>query len=128
MRVAWWRRLLLSLGAQIIGWAAGMAFYWTCLMLVQGSATDLEAALFWTAVFGFVGWLLVLVPLVLLVRPERALFSFPVFPLVGAAVAVVTFIGLVGWWTGGWREPLWLGHAASFGLGTGGSYSLLSRR
>jgi len=120
-------RITRSLLATILGWLAGLVYYLAITPLVSGfgRVTDLEAIAYWTAVFSGLAWLLLVLPLVLLMPASSRLFAPRRAWLVGAVGGLAAFLGLVGWWTGFWREPLYLGYALIVGSVTGMSYSLL---
>ena len=122
-------RLGRSLLAICLGWLAGLVYYLAVTPFVSGfgRATDLEAITFWTAVFTALGWLLLVAPLVLLVRPSSRIFSARWAWLVGAVGGLAAFLGLVGWWTGFWREPVYVGYSVVIGAVSGLSYTWLAK-
>ena len=123
------RRFILSFLAVLIGWAAGFIYFVVYMTFFSswGRPTDVEAIMFWTAIFIFIAWILVVLPFVLLISDSSRFFSVPVAALIGAVAGLVTFLLLVGWWTGLWSEGLYLGYALVVGGSTGLTYSILFR-
>jgi CHASE2 domain-containing sensor protein len=67
-------------------------------LAVTGNVHDVDAVAAWTLLFTLAGWGLVGVPIVWFVDPRHQVFQAWWGPLVGAAVAFLTFLALVGWW------------------------------
>lgn len=53
---------LASLLAMIVGWAAPLGGLAVCQMVADGRTTDVWPMAFWTGLFAFAGWLLVVLP------------------------------------------------------------------
>ena len=125
-------KFALSFLAVLIGWATGFIYFviYMTLFTSWGRPTDVEAILFWTAIFISIAWILVVLPFVFLVPDSSRFFSLPRATFLGAVAGLVTFLLLVGWWTGFWTERLYLGYALVVGGATGLAYSsfLLFRR
>jgi hypothetical protein len=100
----------------------------------SGSASGSLSFLAMTAIFSLAGWLLIFLPLVLFLNPGSRLFHPAVFPWVGAAGAVLVFLGWLTWVNGPRGiVPAFItfaafaGYAAVVGLLAGLIYSLLQR-
>lgn len=122
-------KLLASLFAIVLGWAAGFSFY-VCYMTYFspfGRPTDQEAILFWTGIFTFFGWIIFFVPLVLKVDEKSSIFDTWIFSLFGGVYALLVFDLLVGWWTGFWRSKLFCFYALVVGVVAGLVYSVVTR-
>jgi hypothetical protein len=96
-----------------------------------GSASGSRSFLAMTTLFSLAGWLLIFLPLVLFLNPGSRLFHPAVFPWVGAAGAVLVFLGWLTWVNGprGIVPALitfagFAGYAAVVGLLAGLMYSL----
>ena len=92
-----------------------------------GRPTDVEAILFWTAIFILIAWILFVLPFVFLVPDTSRFFSLPAATFIGAIAGLAAFLLLVGWWTGFWTEGLYLGYALVVGAATGFTYASLLR-
>lgn len=119
------RKLILSFLAILIGWATGFIYFvvYMTFFTSWGRPTDVEAILFWTAIFISIAWILVVLPFVFLVPVSSRFLSLPVATFIGAVAGLVAFLLLVGWWTGFWTERLYLGYALVVGAATGLAYS-----
>jgi len=119
------RKFALSFLAVLIGWATGFIYFvvYMTLFTSWGRPTDVEAILYWTAIFISIAWILVVLPFIFLVPDSSGFFSLPRATLTGAVAGLVTFLLLVGWWTGFWTEKLYLGYALVVGAATGLAYS-----
>jgi hypothetical protein len=118
-------KVLLSFISAAVGWATGFLFYvgYVTFLTPWGRPTDVEAILFWTGIFVVMAWVLVVLPFILLVNESSDLLRFPIAVIVGAIGGLVSFLVLVGWWTGFWKEIFYLAYAAIVGAVTGGSYA-----
>lgn len=123
------RRIAYSLLSTLLGWLVGLAYYIviSALSSPYGRPTDVEAILYWTSVFTFIGWLVFVVPLAWFVAPTSSFFEPKWSPLVGAIAGLAVFSILLGWWTGFWTAPLYVGYAVVIGAVTALSYSLILR-
>ena len=123
------RKILYSLLSTLLGWVVGFGYYVaiSALSSPSGRPTDVEAILYWTSIFTFIGWLLSVVPIVWFLAPTSSFFDLKWSPLVGAVSGIVVFSVLVGWWTGFWTEPLYLGYAGLIGAVSAFSYSVSLR-
>ena len=102
-------RIAASAVATALGWTAAYAAFASVEYAVSGRVTDTVPVLFWTGVFVAIGWLVVFVPLVVVVRTDSAVFRPLTFGTIGAALAMGLFAALVAWWTGLWASwPYWL--------------------
>ncbi len=119
------RRVALSFLAMVCGWIAGDIYYvlYMSFFSPHGRLTDLEAMLFWTAVFIFIAWVILVIPLVICVDSKSRLVSRGWAPILGAFYALAVFLVLVGWWTGFWSEFLYVTHAMVVGAVAGLFYS-----
>ena len=112
--------MAVSFAAICLGWAAAVLAYALAQvhLLGQPYLTDVEAVLYWTALFTFIGWAVFAVPAALrldgwisALRPGWAV-------LVGGVCGVAAFLLLAGW-LGAWETPLFFGFAAvTGGVGT----------
>jgi len=90
-----------------------------------GYVTDFAFFLFWPGLFGFLGWLLFVVPAVLWVDDSNHWMRFPLILVSGTVYGVVVYLVLVcTWLAGGWMLA-WF-PAIMGGLG-GATYSLLGK-
>lgn len=123
------RKLLLTLLSVLIGWASGFVFYaaYSILFTSWGRPTDVDSILFWTGVFSLASWLLFVVPVALSLSSSSLLLHHLLASVFGAAAGLIAFLVLVGWWTGFWTEPLYLGDALVIGGATGWAYSAFHR-
>lgn len=119
----------MSLLAMATGWAAGGLFYLLASPLLTGfrRATDVEAVLYWTAIFTFISWVVVVLPLIYLSHRSGRFLRLPWSPLFGAAAGLLVYLLLVGWWTGFWRYGLYNLHAAVIGTVSGLMFGLLTQ-
>lgn len=122
-------RVLRSFISVLAGWAAGFLYYviYMTFLTPWGRPTDVEAILFWSGIFVAIGWLLVVLPLILLLDESSDLLRFPRAVVFGAVLGLMLFLALVGWWTGFWSEVLYLGYAVFVGAITGGTYAGMLR-
>ena len=115
---------LLSIGA---GWGLGLLHYALRETLSgPGGVTDLAAMGFWTAIYIGLGGSLVLVPIAAFCDHRGRWLGPTWLPTVGLVAGLLVFLALVGWWTGFWRKPGFIGHAMTVGFGAGLTYSLLA--
>ncbi len=111
-----------------LGWVAGYGYFVAYMTCCTSShrPTDQQAMLFWTAVFAFVSWLLIALPVALFVRRASPVFTVHFGPFIGAVIGVLAFLVLLGW-TGFWRETLYVAYAAVVGAVAGFVYAVLVR-
>ena len=123
------RRLIFSFLAVLSGWAAGFLYFvlYMTFFTSWGRPTDVEAVLFWSAIFIFIAWILFVLPLVFLIPDPSKVFSLPAATFIGAVAGLAGFLLLVGWWTGFWTEGLYLGYALVVGATTSLAYSSFLR-
>jgi hypothetical protein len=121
------RKILLSLLSVLIGWAVGFAYFILSSYLLSSwqKPIDMEAILFWTAIFVLVAWFIFVIPYVFLVNESNDLFDLRWAPIIGALSGLIAFILLVGGWTDFWEEPLYLGYAVVIGATSALCYSAL---
>jgi len=122
-------KALLSALSAVLGWAAGFLYYATYMTFFTpwGRPTDVQAMLFWSGVFVSIAWLLAVLPFVLLVDETSKFLQLPGAVIVGAIGGLVSFLLLVGWWTGFWTDGLYLVYALVVGATTGAAYVALMR-
>lgn len=130
MRQTLFRRIAVSFLAVAIGWAAGGAYYLLAAPRLSGfgRATDVEAILFWTAIFTLVAWVVAVIPLVYFYSNSGRVLALPWAPLTGALCGWLLFLLLAGWWTGFWRHALYGLHAIVIGAVSSLVFALLTRR
>lgn len=80
-------KLALSFSAAFLGWCAGLAWFvaWNVLGRGFGYVTDFDAIAIWSGLFTFAAWAAGVVPAVLFVGEERAIYRLPWSALFGGA-------------------------------------------
>lgn len=114
-------RLGRSLAAVGTGWVVVNLAFFAYVVVLNGYVTDAAVWLVYTGLFVVAGWLLTVVPLVLLRRPDNWLFLPRWAPVVGGTAGIVILGVLLGLWTWTlpWRllteVPLWFLMAGAMG-------------
>lgn len=88
-----------SLGATVVGWAAGYGFYALYMICFSGFRRPTD--------------------------DNRPFFELARFTTFGAVAGLVVFMALVGWWTGLWRTLLFPAYGCVSGAVSGFAYALL---
>lgn len=110
-----------------VGWCVAIVALvcWQVFAPGFGYVTDFTFFLYWPALFGFIGWLVFVVPAVLCVSEDNRFMQLPVILITGAVYGVLIYLLLVcTWLASGWKLA-WF-PAVMGGVG-GGVYSLLGR-
>jgi len=90
-----------------------------------GYVTDFSFFLSWTALFGFFGWLVFVVPAVLRIEDHNRWLQFPLSLVTGAVYGVVIYLAIVCTWLKGSSTLAWF--PAIMGGVAGAAYSLLGK-
>src|SRR5262245_35057703 len=92
-------RIALSLGATLVGWATGLAYYISLGYLTDalGWRSDLPAIAVYAGWYCLLGWFIVFLPILRTMSPDSKLFSFRRAPFLGALLGLAAFIVLVAW-------------------------------
>ena len=117
----------LSFFGIFIGWCVAIITLvcWQVFAPGFGYVTDFSFFLFWPALFGFIGWLIFVLPAVYLISDGHWLLRLPFIVATGAVYGICVYLVLVcTWLTGGWTL-VWF-PAIMGGIG-GAVYSLLLR-
>jgi hypothetical protein len=118
------RRIALSLAAVVLGWAAAYSYFEVAQLLIQGRITDVAAMLFWPALFVAAGWIVFVLPVVVLIRPTAWLFSPSRAWLFGGLAGLMAFFLLLSWWTPFWKSLWYLGFSFIVGAVSCTVYSM----
>lgn len=91
------QRVFRSLTSVVLGWGVALLAY-VAMLALRGKVHDVGVVALWTLIFALGGWVLVGLPIVWFVDAHRRVFQAWWGPLVGAMVAFLTFLILIGWW------------------------------
>lgn len=120
------RRASYSFFAVFIGWLIPLVGYLAWMQFGKGFGyiTDFAFILFWPLLFSFLGWLLVGLPLVLILKGERFRSPLAIIPVAVASTTVV-FLGIAALFQFGLLSFLWW--PVLIGLFGGATFWLLQR-
>jgi hypothetical protein len=129
MGIPYLPRIISSIISLIAGWGGGLLYYWiySIFFTPNRRLTDFEAIAFWTGIFAMIAWIVFVIPLVVVFDSKHWIFSPRIAPFWGGIYGLFAFLILVGFWTGFWVEPLYLGYAVVIGALSSLVYALMGK-
>lgn len=118
------QRVLLSMLSLAIAWLLGMAVFTLHGYLTWGYPADLFSMAYWSGIFSAFGWVVFVVPLLLIAGSRLDSWPLSWLTLLGMLIGLAAFAVLVSWWTGFWRYWLYLLIPAVIGAGGGLAYGI----
>ncbi len=112
-------RLAISFGSMFMGWCCAMLTYTLPQIYIwhQQYVTDLEATVYRTALYGFIAWIVMGVPVISLLDHRLWCFRPRLSLLVGAiwgVLAYVVVMGHMGLWSPSWLGALLISSSGLF--------------
>ena len=118
-------RLTLSMVAGAAGWLAGTFVLFLTASFVWRDLHDLGVTIAWTVPFAVLAWCLIFLPITLLLASRARVFTFPSFAFLSAALGVIAYLALFGWWAPLWQDSyVYLIHPGIAGFVAGAIFSL----